>query len=993
MNNLNEFSRKELYYVYRKVKRDLYFEKDSILLKKIIEFEDHLEENIEILYDILSSKNLKRVISNLSVGSMTFFFKKIDFTDGNRSKIIAPKTIENARKSLFNIRSVECRFIGNIDIFFQMVGGLWINRIGYQIDELLSSNVYGCRLEKNNKKINQPYYRQNSNLYKPYFTDYKNWQNNLFKKVEQSEKDIVVITSDLRKYYHTIDIDYLKLKIDKLLSSSEVMTDGFDIFINEVLFNLIKKFNSKNNKFYSHFDQNEEKSQNGLPLTLNVSKILANFYLKEFDQDIVDNVKPLYYGRYVDDFIIAVEDTEDREINLTTILERLEKHDIVENTIIEKKDNNRKIALGEFNIDKEKIFLFNFEKDKTEIEHLKRAVNKNSSEWKLIPDTSEYDAIDSSDFFSDSNKECEEVDSLRKSTGITLKRNNFVKELIGFENNINLLTQEYWSNRLDKFLELIYEYVFDLKNFIDLCKFIPRLFGILIHSNNKKLHIKYFERLHEVTLFLSESVNNPLEIDLATKFIKDKIVEVIISSLSLIHSDNNFIVKMMSIYLDTFYLEDDLEYKVKQFFNCDLHRIPYKDCYFRYDEYVSYLSENIQQLTDELVVHNFFSYKSIEFVANNLHSTKCGCKYEKCDEECRIITKSSGFFFYTRRISLLELSIAFKNKIITESESFSDLAASYNYKISSIHADNSVPHQKDGCYFVDFDKKNQTINSLINPIIATTHFLTNYSSYDAVVRQILDTDLHRTDRIISLVNKIIHSKQKIDYLVFHELALPRNLYVLIATKLGLAGINLVAGLDYKINSPLREVDNQLIYVLKNLDGSINQSIALFQSKLIGAVHEIEDIREKANLRIEPLYKEKLIIRHNGFVFSGLICNDLLYIDNRSVLVGEVDNLFVIAWNQDTETYENLVKSSCLDIHSFVTLCNNRVYGDTRIRAPYKDSWKRDIMKIHGGINDSYIVGELDIKALRDFQTNVIPPKRPFKPFPIGFEISTKRRLL
>lgn len=28
------FSKEELYYVYRKVKRDLYFEKDSVLLKK-----------------------------------------------------------------------------------------------------------------------------------------------------------------------------------------------------------------------------------------------------------------------------------------------------------------------------------------------------------------------------------------------------------------------------------------------------------------------------------------------------------------------------------------------------------------------------------------------------------------------------------------------------------------------------------------------------------------------------------------------------------------------------------------------------------------------------------------------------------------------------------------------------------------------------------------------------------------------------------------------
>lgn len=72
---------------------------------------------------------------------------------------------------------------------------------------------------------------------------------------------------------------------------------------------------------------------------------------------------------------------------------------------------------------------------------------------------------------------------------------------MGFENNINLLPREYWGIRLDKFLELIYEYVFDLKNFIDLSKFIPRLFGVLIHSNSKSLQVKYFEKLHDVTFF------------------------------------------------------------------------------------------------------------------------------------------------------------------------------------------------------------------------------------------------------------------------------------------------------------------------------------------------------------------------------------------------------------------------------------------------------------------------------------------------------------
>ena len=51
------------------------------------------------------------------------------------------------------------------------------------------------------------------------------------------------------------------------------------------------------------------------------------------------------------------------------------------------------------------------------------------------------------------------------------------------------------------------------------------------------------------------------------------------------------------------------------------------------------------------------------------------------------------------------------------------------------------------------------------------------------------------------------------------------------------------------------------------------------------------------------------------------------------------------------------------------------------------------MKIHGGMLDNFVLSELDIKALRNFQTNEIPPDQPFKPFPIDFKISPERRLV
>ena len=423
-------------------------------------------------------------------------------------------------------------------------------------------------------------------------------------------------------------------------------------------------------------------------------------------------------------------------------------------------------------------------------------------------------------------------------------------------------------------------------------------------------------------------------------------------------------------------------YNVINYFNTDLHSIPFKNCYFKYQEYVDYISCNLSEEKIEDLTNTFFDENLKNFISNNIQSTKCDCEEENCDNNCHKIFESTGFYFFTRRISLLELSVAFKNKVIFETDDFSKLAKQYYHRFNI-----NTKSEKDQYEYIDFiETKSQN-----NPKVCNTHFLTKDESFDATVRQLIEPDIKRFDRLKKIVNELIRNRGQIDYVVFHELAIPRNLYVQIADKLGFVGINFIAGLEYKINNSKKNVDNQLVYVL-NTGNETGGSIALYQSKMIGAVHENTEVFNRANFKIEGHFKEKLIIKHNGFVFSGLICNDLLDINNRCFLRGKIDTLFVIAWNQDIETYQHLVKSATLDIHSFVSLCNNRRYGDTRIRAPYKDEWDRDMQKIHGGELDNFMISELPIYKLRDYQSNNVPPSKPFKPFPTGFKISPNRKI-
>ena len=68
-------------------------------------------------------------------------------------------------------------------------------------------------------------------------------------------------------------------------------------------------------------------------------------------------------------------------------------------------------------------------------------------------------------------------------------------------------------------------------------------------------------------------------------------------------------------------------------------------------------------------------------------------------------------------------------------------------------------------------------------------------------------------------------------------------------------------------------------------------------------------------------------------------------------------------------------------------------SDSRIRAPFKESWQRDVLRVKGGVNDYCVIGEIDVQALRQFQSSYRSPEKPFKPVPDGFEIEYGRKVL
>lgn len=58
-----------------------------------------------------------------------------------------------------------------------------------------------------------------------------------------------------------------------------------------------------------------------------------------------------------------------------------------------------------------------------------------------------------------------------------------------------------------------------------------------------------------------------------------------------------------------------------------------------------------------------------------------------------------------------------------------------------------------------------------------------------------------------------------------------------------------------------------------------------------------------------------------------------------------------------------------------------------------ESWQRDLLRVKGGITDYCVIGEIDVQALRQFQSSHRSPAKPLKPVTDGFEIDFGRKVL
>ena len=979
---------------YRKAKVDLFYS-PRFCRNELATFESNLLNNLTYI------KN-----NNLNYDP-EFFIPKTSWTltpKGIEARLPKTNVINSDSEQLWeNIRklcyaNVKFRLIEKLPIAFHVLSALWINKVGHKFEKKLADSARGNRLRRGKSGNINPFSLGST---MPYLHPYCKWRDDAFDAIEQAlgqDKPVVAITADISSFYHKLDVRFM-------LDHSFIEKIGVSLDSDEW----------ELHKLFIHYLSEWAKStplEMGLPVGLTASSLIANVALFELDKLFEEEVAPLYYGRYVDDIILVMENRSKLKTSIDVwdwVIKRIggalewkgPKND-KKKTLSYTQDYLKDSEIL-FSNEKNKTFLFSDVSGRALLKSFRHEVQSRTSEWRALPDLPSDSSQLESAFVSIIQHDGAPADSLRKADKVSAQRASFALKLRDIEAYSRALPADAWQQQRHEFLAAFIRHILVLPTFFDFFTYLPRVISLAVSCADFSQLKQILDALNRILKQLydcsctfkiagkeGEKENPSYLLRLFTSNLKELIEEVIGTAypLSLSKEAKHLwqITFDQSHTLYKFHTIPELQAKHQWLLCSDLAYRPLR-------QYL--LSPALSGVAKHPIAKKDLLNEELIYLSQLLEpSIIPGC--EIVAELSRLPKPQSpkfrkfptGLLFPVRPLGIHDLYLLHPYPF--SSQGTKDLA-SVLLAMRGFKPEKGLPSRgSDPLSSIEIVHE-RNIDKRIR--IAVTSWKTEYDSWTASMSQSLDPDTKRLTRLYRLLNQIPKRDNKPDYLILPELSIPVHWFLGIAGRLQSRGISLICGIEY-LHSRQRKVHNQTWAALSHDALGFPATMIYRQDKQRPALHEEQELMRVSGKTLKPefkLWSAPPVINHGEFQFALLICSELTNVAYRTALRGNVDALFVPEWNKDTETFSTLVESAAMDIHAYIIQCNNREYGDSRIRSPHKNNWERDIIRVKGGIIDYFVIGEIDIGKLRRFQSFYRSPPETFKPVPDGFKIAHSRK--
>jgi hypothetical protein len=1055
-----EFTKVDIKNAYIKLKSYVYYDNTDLLLRRqLVEFEtsigkDFLFKNPSSHYniggDIFSYKikfTLEEKFERIA-HELNSFHKDSEFVNSLLSDIkinFYPKKIKTQEPEVNFITNVRIQekyeiervtpFI-NAPIELHIFSVLWIMKHGVALDANLKDECLGNRLLLNKDKTEIV---QGSGLFKPYFNQYQKWRDDAVETAEnliKKGKNVAFINLDIKDYFSSVRINRTELfkgRTHDILNEYYNLQEIFLRIHDNYSVLLANKFQSPTN-FYSELTDTEGNLQRiVLPIGLVSSYVLANSYLKEFDNRIINFIKPAYYGRYVDDMLFVISDPKpDAKINESSdrLKFDLSNYKDLQPTKIEKfvletfhpiidlkkapTSNNKKesdFILVDFESlycqsEKSLVHYFDANESHLVIDRLKQELDERTSEFRDFPEEDENNlSFKSSAYHLHYDGTEGKIRTLKdykeNRFGLTVFLSNKIFSALRHENHLS-------DEECDQIVNF-----FKGETCLTFYRLWERILTLLLVNQKPKHYVEFF--LHcfdEIEKIERKKKSSKVQ----EADIKDTLVNYLDTSHELSLSLNlDFLIKTKKV-------ARNFEFKLNHLNNSNWSFLFGRFEPTRTDSHWVRRFRVSNMMRHHYVIHPLLTYSEAckKGSLKNLTSINIDFKNYKLDKT--LIEESP------RRVKFWEccMSVAFEsigshsnkkeveinNKVetdifgvITNKKSKSDnfylddafsryKAINQNhiplYELDDNGLRNSFYKRKNNI------KKNSPIVNAQEIIvgenrrsskkfkIAFANTKVEEANIVASMRGTPNLSSLRYDKLAKIVKKVRLDKS--DVLLFPEFFIPINLLSSLVKYSEKNHVLTITGLEHvKIKNT---VFNFIVTILPFEVNGVKDAVVVFRLKNHYAHVEDSLIRGNHLKVASPKEYRYDIFNWENLYFCPYYCFELANVWHRSLFKSKLDLLVGVEWNKDTNYFSNIVESCSRDLHCYIAQVNTSQFGDSRLTQPV-ESARLDILKLKGGINDSILVTEIDLDTIREFQRktfDITHPQKEFKPLPPDYNV-------
>lgn len=987
-----------LYIAYRKAKSEAYYGKLHPSALAYAEFEQDLQENLEKIHRQLISGNGAWSQNSNFIGGFLYIPKSINDSVWQDETRVHYRSVdpcqdwqqcfeESGKKRL----DAKYRLIIVPTVAYQIVSALWILMVGHKFEGKLDQKLsYANRLRRKRhafRPFNGSVNKDSFGLFTPYFSAYRNWRQkglDAMKNLVESGKKTTAVTMDLANFYHNTSPTFL-LKPSFLKKINVQLSDDDKKFTRLLLDSI--------SYWYQQTPDYHVRPEGALPVGLSASQIISNVLLYELDNQVNKGLSPTYYGRYVDDIFLVFE-TPENISNGNTVIEYLAKN--VECLKIKRTRNKQPgltVRFGyaadselSFTADKQKVFNLSSEHGIDFINQIASQIRAQSSEYRMLPVLPQSSAEMAEKALLASDNASQIADALRKADVISVKRLGFALLIRDIESYSTDLSRSEWSGLRHEFYSLVHRNLVTPKGLFDLFSYYPRIFSLMVANHDFEDAERFIKNLLSCFGLLEKTTTIVEGRKDRIRLCKTYFGRVLLQASLQASTTKNFdewhnLRKLLNKL--AFYFEGtqkiDLRKKPlallsKQLLLADLGVRPYKDYWY-------YAQEDDSNNTPHPLSRTVVKVLKLGSIRKFRKAAKLK------------IPHWPALAFPTRALTIQELALI-SPSVLEKIPLFKESILALRGAKTSFNDDapSSAVNELGNCVIVPQDAKDTVY-------VALTNFETTKEQFTAALDRKPDRTTVRYERINKLVNNILRANQRPDYVVFPECSIPRRWAMSISGKLAKQGISMIAGIEYYehkggASTGKMTLRNDCLLSLTTRWPGYLSNFIFMQPKIQPSHGEKEKLMGAKKKQYTPTKKETLpVYLHGNYHFGVVICSDLTTPENRAKFQGKVDSLFVLEFNPDVKTFSYLVEGAAHDIHTFVIQVNNRLYGDSRVRAPYRTDHKQDSVRLKGGVDDYFVIAEIDFQSLRKFQKkNCMTIKdSEFKPVPIGFEMSKFRK--